>query len=588
MTEQLNDLVDAKKIATGVVSRAIDALLVPLEGAIRKQVAGRRNASEHLLREYLVRQYDKTSSVKSLVHVGSASNIEDLYVPCSFNHGGHTLSEETFMRTLADPPRKLVIGSGGTGKSFFLRHTFIRQFKSGAYGIPIFVELRDLNESNSVSLFDRIISDVAEYDKYFMTDQLSLGLERGLFTLLFDGLDEVEPRILRAVKSNIVDLSRKYPRARIILTSRPIDGPEYWSDFRTYEMAPLDYVSSRQVVERSGIASIAIKKFLDVLSQEFFERHKSFLEIPLLAIVMALMFREQREITSSITLFYEDAYSALISRHDATKDYKRLFNCGLERSSFRAILNDLCARTYVRFKYSFTESKLAEYISESAAACNKSISPEDFVFDLITSASMIIRDGFHLRYSHRSFQEYFCACFVCGLNEDNSKKFLSHIGLRPDGTDVLKFVREINTDLYEVGWLLPSLAAVRQSLVTIQDLLDIEVEVLDHPPPKYECKVEPTESLGRVVQNLDTLGECEGAYQIIVAMTARAKTLFQERNSSAALPTVTEILDECAGDKKMLDLYATLIRRISERQEKLIKKRKARDTSMDLLSSGHT
>ena len=66
-----------------------------------------------------------------------------------------------------------------------------------------------------------------------------------------------------------------------------------------------------------------MKNFLAQLSEEFFEEHKSFLRIPLLAVIMAIAFKDTAEISQTLSEFYEDAYSALLTRHDATKGRER-------------------------------------------------------------------------------------------------------------------------------------------------------------------------------------------------------------------------------------------------------------------------
>src|ERR1051325_3646675 len=94
MSEVIPDLVDAKEIITGVISRSLDALLAPLEGAIRKRIAETRNRSEQLLHRYLTRKYNQIRSVKSLVHVGAPEDIRRISVASSFNHKGLGLGED--------------------------------------------------------------------------------------------------------------------------------------------------------------------------------------------------------------------------------------------------------------------------------------------------------------------------------------------------------------------------------------------------------------------------------------------------------------------------------------------------------------
>jgi len=595
MSEVIPDLVDAKEIITGVISRSLDALLAPLEGAIRKRIAETRNRSEQLLHRYLTRKYNQIRSVKSLVHVGAPEDIRRISVASSFNHKGLGLGEDEFLTSIKEMPRRVIIGTAGAGKSFFMRHTFVNHFQSGRLGIPLYVELRTLNE-NASSIFDYLIKDIAHSDERFMSEQLSLGLKHGIFTLFLDGLDELNPSRFQSVQNDIGDLAEKYDGARMLVTSRPVDGPASWSKFWLFRLAPIDYAHSRLLVQKSGLSQGIQESFLDVLTPEFYSEHSGFLQIPLLVIVMALVFREQREISTSITTFYEDTYAALLSRHDATKEYKRLFYSGLDRTSFRAVLNNLSARTYGQFKYDFHETELLSLIREAAIAANTTLKPEDYLTDLITSVCMIVRDGFVLKYSHRSFQEYFCACFICALDGDNGTKLLYRIGLRHDAGEVLRFVREANRDLFEVGWLLPSVKAVRDTVFGDQnaDLVTKVTHLVDIRVHERQAKYDvlPT-LLGRTLTTMEDLEECAGKKDTISRIRDDLGRAYRDLDEAAhernvfglenprQYPGKDELLATISADGSLSAEMSGLSEAIERKYEELTERKRTRDASMD-------
>jgi hypothetical protein len=598
----LTNVVDTKKIVTSVVSRAVDALLAPLEESARKRIAKTRNLSDELLRDYVLRKLEYLRSVKSLVHVDKPGDILQLYVPTSFFHGGKQVNELSFIDTLNETPRRVVQGTAGMGKSFFMRHLFVTESRSGRIGIPLYLDLRLLNESK-LSILDFVLHEINHRsDPFFMKEQLELGIKSGIFTLLLDGLDELTPARLRSVQDEISDLAQSFHKAKIIVTSRPIDGPSSWNTFWLYELAPLNYKRARQVVERSGITPTVTKAFLDSLTPSFFTQHREFLHIPMLVIIMTLMFRENRDISSSLSTFYEDAYAALLSRHDATKELKRFLYCRLERSDFRAILNMLCATTYGRFLYQFREAELLEHITTSIASRKMTAKSEDFLNDLITSVCLIVRDGFLLKFSHRSFQEYFCASFIRGLDGTNAGKLLEKLGRRHDAVGVLNLIREMSSDLYEAQWLLPSLDRIRTVLAPtdpkgedvgrvarVLKLLDIRVDGY-----KGTYDVTPSADYGRVLGNVRAMGEIPDD-NMVSAIGTVVKEHFSKMYSDAMekaefelagpiqRPERKELLEVLEKDQRVEEALTHIHRSISERWAVLLESRRGRDSAMDEL-----
>src|SRR5262249_47644116 len=160
-------------------------------------------------------KYTQVKAVKSLVFVEHPGDIEELYVPCSLQHRSETLSELSFFDSLPRSPKCVVMGTAGMGKSFFLRHTFVRQFHTRSIGLPLYLELRALNESSS-SIYDYILREIGQSNKTLIKELLTLGLRAGLFILLLDGFDELNLERIRSIQSEIARFAAESDQMRIV------------------------------------------------------------------------------------------------------------------------------------------------------------------------------------------------------------------------------------------------------------------------------------------------------------------------------------------------------------------------------------
>lgn len=64
-----------------------------------------------------------------------------------------TIKSDNIENILDKNNKILVVGTGGTGKSTLMKHLFLNSVQSEKY-IPIFVELREINEMEDLKGFD--------------------------------------------------------------------------------------------------------------------------------------------------------------------------------------------------------------------------------------------------------------------------------------------------------------------------------------------------------------------------------------------------------------------------------------------------
>ena len=76
------------------------------------------------------------------------------------------------------------------------------------------------------------------------------------------------------------------------------------------------------------------------------------------------------------------------------------------------------------------------------------------------STSLLILEGSAYRFSHRSFQEYFCGRYVLSLNDKDIAKGIEAVSSRYGTDSVLDFVLSINPERFEGAWVIPKLSAI--------------------------------------------------------------------------------------------------------------------------------
>ncbi|WP_182075971.1 NACHT domain-containing NTPase [Deefgea sp. CFH1-16] len=121
---------------------------------------------------------------------------------------------------LAKGKNRLIIeAAAGHGKSVFLRHLFVEEYKVGR--VAILINLREINDSQDLikilfQQFDDIglpLNNNLEY--------LNKIVASAKVTLLLDGLDEVERKFVMQVRDSIKFILNKNTSTRVVISSRP-------------------------------------------------------------------------------------------------------------------------------------------------------------------------------------------------------------------------------------------------------------------------------------------------------------------------------------------------------------------------------
>ena len=467
-------------IAAGI-SQAIAALANDL---VKADVGVAKNQAKRLLAEleiglgrYIERNFERCSKVKTLLHRFEPIDIEAAYVPSKIKFNKTLVSETQFTNFLLKKKRVVISGIAGSGKSMFLKSIFISFYRKPSDGIPIFVEMRNLNnsktktlsENSDPSLMEYLVEEITAIASYFSLEQLEYGLKHGRLVLILDGIDEIDHSIRDGICKQILKISYKYPNTAILASSRPHDRFVSWNEFYTGVIQPLDLAQVTELVKKIEYDETLKNRFLTEVRSRLFKTHEEFLSNPLLCTMMLMTFDEHAEIPSKMHIFYDQAFNVLYNKHDATKaSFRRRFFSTLSIDDFKRLLMTFALVSFLENKISMTEADARRFAEQAAKYESLSVDPQMFVNDLEESICLLLKDGAYFSYLHRSFQEYFAALFLANRQVDGIGEIIASINNKLDDNNVISLLVGINRDSFEAKFFRQAL----QELIVVLRPID--------------------------------------------------------------------------------------------------------------------
>ena len=173
----INDLI--KNVVTPKISSFIKSLNLKYDELLIPK-------GEHF-EEYLYRTYKKYSIINTLVFKNEQRLLKDLYIPLTIYK--ETLNNKNEEKTkisgypnelLKKYNRILITDTAGMGKSTLAKRIYLDIIEKG-YGIPIYIEMRRLNELHSI--LNEIKEQIDSFNKEFDLKLLYRFIQTGEFIL---------------------------------------------------------------------------------------------------------------------------------------------------------------------------------------------------------------------------------------------------------------------------------------------------------------------------------------------------------------------------------------------------------------------
>jgi len=407
---------------------------------------------------FIEENFNRFSTVKTIISSNTPIPLISLYVNLHLAHSDQIHRDDDFLKAIETYKSVLFTATAGSGKSMLMRYLYLRFLEVQTERLPVFIELRELNQNPLVSLLDFVRTKIADYIEGFSDQQIQYAMQQGRIVLFLDGFDEIDHDKRKARERQINELAARFQDLWMFVSSRPAETFASWEKFFVFSIQPF---TEKQV--ELLIANIAYDEeikalFRKKLSEGLYKTHKEFLTNPLLTIMMLITLEQFAEVPAKIHLFYEYAFEALFGRHDVTKGgFQRKRHTALALDDFKRLFAYFCMITYMREIYTFSANLVLELIQQSITSSQINVDKDSFRNDLTESTCMLVLDGLDYTFSHRSFQEYFTAYFLSRVKVDEFENALPRLLQRGGFDSVLKMVSEMSKEKFEEAWALPAL-----------------------------------------------------------------------------------------------------------------------------------
>lgn len=406
---------------------------------------------------HLESSFDRCTKIKTILR-DHRENFHEIYSSQRFMYKSKLVDQDQLCKAINDGDSLVIQGTGGGGKSMFIKYLWLYLFGNRQDKIPIFFELRNLNLSNS-NIKDYIYHSVINNSNLFPQKDFDKLLADGKLILILDGFDEINYAIRDSIQRSIIELKERNIKLSIVVTSRPDERFTGWQQFNSAKVADLNLDECISVISRAPFDQAEKTKLIVIIRNKLFRSHQSFLSNPLLTYMTLVTYSYNPNFSDRMFEFYEMAFEALYYRHDLTKGgtYVREFYTKLNKSSFQKLLSFFCLRTYYDQGTEFSESILKQYVDKSKmheVEEFRDVNTDLFIQDIIENVCILKKDGLEYSFTHRKFQEYFAAYCLARVSHRNSDKFLENFGKRHED-DVIGIVYDLNRNLFREEYIVP-------------------------------------------------------------------------------------------------------------------------------------
>ncbi|WP_186755966.1 NACHT domain-containing protein [Echinicola salinicaeni] len=454
--------IDSNKLIAEIITANAESLFDSSKNFISDKSNQIKARLKRTFSEYLEGIERKYSSTKTIIYRDTPQSIKHFYEPIDLFNDRLRL-ESPKIQDLLDLKKPIIItGTGGSGKSTFLKYLLLNSIES-TKKIPIFIELRDV-EKNESTLIDFIHKTLQLRKVNLESNYLDQAFDKGNFIFLLDGFDELSPLFAQELGNEIDLISQSYSKCDFIVTSRPGQDFISWTNFIELRTEPLTLEKAISLVKRLNFDLEIKNNFIQELESNLYDSHRSFFENPLLLSIMLITYRDSASIPSELHNFYSLAFEALYYRHDASKSFKRPTLTNLPVNKGKDIMSAFSLITYLKTQTSFNNHELKDYLNKAMklADCNCDI--KDLITDLLRAFCMLLQDGTVYEYTHRSFQEYFSACYLVAASEKNQIQLIKEFSKKADTDITLQLAFGMNPKMIEEKLIIPFLTEFKENI----------------------------------------------------------------------------------------------------------------------------
>ncbi|WP_164963793.1 NACHT domain-containing NTPase [Rubrivivax sp. JA1026] len=425
--------------------------------------------------EYISQQAIRHSKLSTIVF-GHQKSLEELYIPLTVvvaspaepRDSREEVRIDRFQTAFLPAERRVLItDTAGMGKSTLSKFLFLQCLKS-CYAIPVFVELRNLSEKNTITAsIQRQLNNlpVTEDEPRFTRRQVEKLFSKGGLVFFFDGFDEIPFRDREAITKDLKDFVEKYPDNTYIITSRPETGLLAFPAFRHFNIRPLRKEESFELIRKYDLNGGRSEQLIQKLKGRDYAAVQEFLKNPLLTSLLYRSFEYKQNVPIKKHIFYRQVYDALFDWHDATKDgyNTREKRSGLDIDTFHRVLRVVGFVSVMKGEIEGSTDNVLGWIRKARTICvGAQFSESSFLDDLVRAVPIFAKEGEIYRWSHKSLAEYFAAQYICTEGKSQQASILGAFlstGSIGRFSNVLDQVYDLDIAAFRQHLLLPTARA---------------------------------------------------------------------------------------------------------------------------------
>lgn len=432
----------------------------------------------------------------------------------------------------------VVLGNPGSGKSSLAQYKAITWARTQPSALPLLelpllIELRNYIENRQKGLCKNFL-------EYFQQGtgipsgnlnqkELHEWLKNRQSLVMFDGLDEMlDAQERENVVIDIINFTKTYPQARVLVTSRVIGYEQQRyrlrdANFRDFMLQDLERNQIRGFINRWHQLAFDDKnegeRKRDRL-QRSIDNSRAFSELagnPLLLTMMAILNRHE-ELPRDRPTLYKQASEVLLQRWDAAKNLEedkkldpkiKIIEYQDKQEMLRQVAHYIqTSDGGLSGNLSIQKQKLCEILAGCLETIGFTNEPRVFarlLMEPLTSRSFILcfKGGESYGFVHRTFLEYFCAWYFVDQFE----------------TKQTKSIEELKKEVFGKHWRNPSW----------HEVLSLIVGMVDE---RFAGEI------------IDCLIKQDGSYDGFMNLFLAEQCLSNVRNSRLIKPTITEFLKQ--------------------------------------------
>ena len=431
--EEVLIAVAAKSLVEGFIKNYALPKLSKLAHSISKEGKVYLSLNSNAFIAYYKRAYNNYSIINTLAFKERVKKLKDIYIPLTIypvdNKKEKKLTKiEGYPKELLDKyGRILITDTAGMGKSTLMKRMFLDVI-DGQFGIPIFIELRRLNENNDI--LNEVAIQLGGLNDGFDKGILETLFVDGEFIFFFDGYDEISSSNKAFVTRNIQDFVAKAPNNKYILTSRPEEELACFGEFQEFRIRELKKVESYDLLRKYDISGKTSRLLISKLETGNYSMINEFLKNPLLVSLLFAAFDFKQTIPLKKHIFYRQVFDAYFDSHDLSKgdSYVHEKKSNLDLDDFDKVMRKIGYECLRKQKIEFEKDELLNIIdSAKSGFSNLKFASTSLLGDLLKAVPLFCQDGMYYKWVHKSLQEYFAAEFIYKDSKNNQDAILTSL-----------------------------------------------------------------------------------------------------------------------------------------------------------------